>query len=314
MQRALPFVIATLLLAGCEEKKPAPQPTPSASATALASSPPPASASAPAPSASAAAADAGKAEDPEKEKVARHCPSSVTGATTALKDVDGGIELTVVAKDATATADVRTRAKALLEASKAPSDSTRHTGKGGGHGTFGRCPVVLRDTVLTLADVEGGTKITVKAKDKAEVVWLRQQTRERAAELNAPGAEGAGAGKMVHCPSTVDGASTKVEATKDAVLVTVTGNADAATQIRKRAQHLVEAAKKDPASIKHSGEGSGGGGLGRCPVVLKDTTVTAKDVEGGSQITVKPLKPEGLAALQKEAKDRAAGLAAPHSK
>jgi hypothetical protein len=45
--------------------------------------------------------------------------------------------------------------------------------------------------------------------------------------------------------------------------------------------------------------------------VLKDTTVTAKDVEGGSQIDVKAKKATGVADLQKEAKDRAAKFQLP---
>jgi TusA-related sulfurtransferase len=304
---ALIGAVTLLAASACDEKKPTPPATPSASAPATTTAPVNASASAPAPSASAAPTASAGAED----KTAKNCPSAVGGAATTLKDVEGGVELTVVAKDAAATGEIRSRAKSLLEASKAPHEGTKHDGKGGGHGVFGRCPVVLHDTTLAVADTEGGTKITVKAKDKKDVDALRKATKERNDELAAPGAEGAGHGKMGHCPSAVVGAETKVADAKDGVVVTVTGKGDAVATIRERAKHLVTAAKQDPTTVKHTGEGGGGGGLGRCPVVLKDTTVETKDVEGGSQITVKPTKPADLANLQKEAKERAAMLKTP---
>ena len=110
-----------------------------------------------------------------------------------------------------------------------------------------------------------------------------------------------GGGHMEHCPTAVAGAKTTITETKDAVVITVTGNTD---EIRKRAKHVVDAAKQDPATVVHDGSGHGGGGLGRCEVVLKDTAVTAKDVDGGSEITVKPNKPVDLEWLKKETKTR----------
>jgi hypothetical protein len=40
-------------------------------------------------------------------------------------------------------------------------------------------------------------------------------------------------------------------------------------------------------------------------VVVKDTTVTAKDVPGGSELTVKAKKAGDVQSLQRESKDRA---------
>ena len=102
------------------------------------------------------------------------------------------------------------------------------------------------------------------------------------------------------------GAKTTIAETKDAVVITVTGNAD---EIRKRAKHVVDAAKQDPATVLHDGSGHGGGGLGRCEIVMKDTTVTAKDVDGGSEITVKPVKPVDFEWLKKETHTRHAANA-----
>jgi hypothetical protein len=116
-----------------------------------------------------------------------------------------------------------------------------------------------------------------------------------------------GKGHMQHCPSAVKGAKTDVKDAADSVEITVTAKAaDATSEIRKRAKHLVDAAKMDPESVVHDGEGHGGGGLGLCVVVLKDTTVTASDVDGGSKIVVKPTKPVDLEWLKKETHARQA--------
>jgi hypothetical protein len=110
-----------------------------------------------------------------------------------------------------------------------------------------------------------------------------------------------GGGHMQHCPTAVEGAKTVIKETKDAIEITVTSsNAAKAEEIRKRSKHVVDAAKNDPTSVAHTGDGHGGGGLGRCEVVLKDTTVVAEDTDGGSKITVKPVKPVDFDWLKKE--------------
>lgn len=110
-----------------------------------------------------------------------------------------------------------------------------------------------------------------------------------------------GGGHMQHCPTAVAGAKTEIKDNKDSVEITVTSSEAAKTdEIRKRSKHMVDAAKQDPTAVVHNGEGHGGGGLGVCEVVLKDTTVTAEDVDGGSKITVKPIKPVDFEWLKKE--------------
>lgn len=116
-----------------------------------------------------------------------------------------------------------------------------------------------------------------------------------------------GAGKMVNCPSAVEGSKTEVNELKDKLEITVTGGDEA--EIRKRAKHLAKASKENPAAVKHSGSGQGGGGLGQCPVVLKDTVITAKDVPGGATLTVKPTKSVDFEWLKRETKQRQASFA-----
>jgi hypothetical protein len=120
------------------------------------------------------------------------------------------------------------------------------------------------------------------------------------------GGTGTMGSKMANCPSAVEGATTTVADGKDAVEVTVVAKDKKATEeIRARSKKLAEASKTAaPAEVKHSGTGTGGGEIGFCPVVLKDTTVEYAEVKGGAKLTVKPAKPEDLAALSAESKRR----------
>ncbi|HEY6459123.1 MAG TPA: hypothetical protein VIY73_03200, partial [Polyangiaceae bacterium] len=70
------------------------------------------------------------------------------------------------------------------------------TGEGGGGGSIGRCPIVLKDTALAAKDVPGGSQVDVKAKVAAEVTKLQNEAKERAAkfQLRDAGAPGSSAG------------------------------------------------------------------------------------------------------------------------
>ena len=103
--------------------------------------------------------------------------------------------------------------------------------------------------------------------------------------------------------------------TKDGVTVTLTGTDDATTiAIRDRVAHLVEIAKSPDGgegAPSHTGEGGGGGGIGRCPVVVQDTRLVAKDIPGGSQVDMKAKSAAAVPKLQAEAKERAAKFQLP---
>lgn len=118
--------------------------------------------------------------------------------------------------------------------------------------------------------------------------------------------------KMMHCPSAVDGATTKVEGSKDSVVVTITARDPAkVAEIQKRAKHLASLASPNAApEVKHTGQGTGGGALGKCPVVMRDVTLKVVDQKDGSKVTVTPKNPATLSELTKISKDRADALAA----
>ncbi|WP_394820643.1 hypothetical protein [Pendulispora albinea] len=287
--------VVAVLAIGCKDK--GNETKPAAPAPSAAPSAPPPAPEPPAPT------------PPAKSGNMAHCPSSVTGAKTDIQDGKDAVVVTITATDPSAVTDIRARSKVLTEAASKAAQEVKHTGSGEGGGAFGRCPVVMRNTTVTVAEVPNGAALTVKPSEPKELDWLKRESRDRLQELAKPGAESAGQGKMAHCPSAVQGAKTTVKESKDGVDVTVVSEKkDQATEkeIRDRSKALVEAAKQDPAGVHHTGAGAGGGTFGRCPVVLKDTVVAAKDVPGGVTFSVKPNAPTALADLRKESKERAA--------
>ncbi len=299
MAMALPVLLAGFG-SGCKGKGGTPSTGESTPPTTTASAPPAASASAPAPAGSGKLASSGKMA---------HCPNAVTGVTTTIADVPGGVEVGITGADPAAIGDVQARVQALLEVQKNQSANIKHTGTGEGGGLLGRCPIVLKDTEITAAAMAGGSKVTVKTKDAQEVDWLRRETRDREKDLETAGIP-AGAGKMSHCPSAVENAKTTVKNTKDGVaIVVVAGAGDGAKEIRDRAKHLADVSKAldaGAAVASHTGTGGGGGGVGRCPVVLKDTLLVTKEVTGGAEIDVKAKAVADVLKLQDESKERAA--------
>jgi len=239
-----------------------------------------------------------------------NCPTAVAGASVLIEDVEGGVAVSVTGKDDAAVKEIRDRATKLAAADRGAADGgPKHDHSGSGGGTTGRCTIIMRNTDLAVAEIPKGSKITVKAKTKTEVDWVRRETKDRDKETRETGSAGAGAQRMGHCPSAVEGAKTTVKDAKDGVVVTVTGPKDKVDEIRARAKHTADVAKKaDATKVEHTGEGTGGGTVARCPIVVQgDTTVDVKEVEGGVEVTVSTKK--DVAALQKESKARAENFA-----
>jgi hypothetical protein len=235
-----------------------------------------------------------------------HCPSTVSGAKTDIQDVPGGIALIVTSSDAEATKEIQARSAFLGASSKNDVAPIAHNGTGEGGGIFGRCPAVMRNTKVDVSDVAGGSKLVVTPRDAKEQDWLRRESRSRLAEIGSPGSNGAGVGKMAHCPNAVKGATTAISERGGAVAITVTAKDDTAVQeIRERAKQIVLASQKtETGEIKHDGNGDGGGGFGRCPIVLKDTSVVEKDAPGGALFTVTPKNAKDLPTLKQQVHDR----------
>jgi hypothetical protein len=126
----------------------------------------------------------------------------------------------------------------------------------------------------------------------------------------SPGTAPAEAERMPHCPSVVTGATTVVSAVPGAVEVRITASAAGSVdEIRRRAEYLVGAATQDKG--KHDSNGSGGGKYGRCPVVMRNTTVQSTSIPGGVAVTIRPGAADELDWLRREVEERSAELAHP---
>jgi hypothetical protein len=260
----------------------------------------------PAPIAIAPSAPAPAAALPAPSGKMAHCPSTVLGAKTELQDVPGGVAIIVTAPDESAAKEIRARAAFLGASAQNDVTPIAHNGTGEGGGIFGRCPVVMRNTKVDVSDVAGGSKLVVASRDGKELDWLRREARARLSEIGSPGSLGAGVGKMAHCPNAVRGATTAISDGAGAVAISITAKDDEAVkEIRDRAKQIVLASQKtETGEIKHDGSGNGGGGFGRCPIVLKDTSVVEKDAPGGALFTVTPKNAKDLPSLKQQVRER----------
>ena len=128
-----------------------------------------------------------------------HCPSAVLGAVTKLKNTADGVSVTVTATSDDVTKSIRERTQHLLEiAGDAGATEPPHTGEGGGHGSIGRCPIVITGTTLKAKDVPGGSQVDVKSKVAADVAKLQAEAKERAAKFQLPNAAPSSSAAPVH--------------------------------------------------------------------------------------------------------------------
>lgn len=134
-------------------------------------------------------------------------------------------------------------------------------------------------------------------------------------EPAAPASDDEMLNNMKNCPNAVAGAETKVESDAKTVTVSVTAKDPVAVRdIQARAHQLLEGAVPPAAEVKHTGARTGGGALGKCPVVVPGTTPKVEDVEGGVKITLTPVAPQTADAVAPMVKDRVAGMPAEGAK
>jgi hypothetical protein len=112
-----------------------------------------------------------------------NCPSAVPGSTTRVRNVPGGIEVTVRSSNRFAARQIRTRARASRRPLRAGSELVEHSGRATGGGRIGYCPVVRGYTRLSVKNVPDGATITIRPIDRRDLATLRRTSRERAAAL-----------------------------------------------------------------------------------------------------------------------------------
>ena len=111
--------------------------------------------------------------------------------------------------------------------------------------------------------------------------------------------------KMANCPTAVGSATILVKEGDDKVTITITHTEpNAIAEIKKRAKHLSEVSGKKPGKIEHTGKGTGGGALGKCPVVMNETTLKVAQEAKGVTIELTPRGAGKLSDLANEVEKR----------
>lgn len=167
---------------------------------------------------------------------------------------------------------------------------------------------IFSGVLLVAALALGGCKKDDKKGDKApdkptsgkvDAGGAAKTPADAAPAADEPGGEMAK--KAGNCPSTVAGAKTKLlaETTGGVSTIEITSEDELAVPtIRSRTKHLVEVAAAAPDDkVEHTGKGTGGGDIGICPVITKDTKIVFEEIAGGVKLTMTPqgdLKPLDL--------------------
>jgi len=113
------------------------------------------------------------------EHAMANCPSAVPGAATAMRAIDGGVVLDITAADPAAAQAIVERAH--REVTMTPPDPARgqQLRPHGGPGDPRARPVVHVGTTVTVEDIAGGARVTVRTTDPAQAGALERETRER---------------------------------------------------------------------------------------------------------------------------------------
>lgn len=101
------------------------------------------------------------------------CPCLVEVATTEIKEIPGGVSVTVRAEGANAAEEIRARARLLAlatgDAGRAPDS----------------CPVVAQRTLVLPEEIPGGVNVLVFPREIGDLEWLRAETSARVRGLAA---------------------------------------------------------------------------------------------------------------------------------
>lgn len=119
----------------------------------------------------------------------RNCPTAVAGATTRAANTPFGVDLTITADDAASQRRI-VELSAIHEGMGDPDNpAVRHTGRHGGPGTLGRCPVIHDMTTVTFTRLRKGVVLHLRALLPADVNRVQSIVAERLARATDRTAE-----------------------------------------------------------------------------------------------------------------------------
>lgn len=112
-----------------------------------------------------------------------NCPSALPTAITRVGDLPDGVALTITVTDPAAYERLLELADLHARLGGPAGNAMEHTGRHGGPGSIGHCPIIHAATRVSFERVPEGVRFDVRALPGGDVGELRRQTRARAATL-----------------------------------------------------------------------------------------------------------------------------------
>ena len=109
----------------------------------------------------------------------RHCPLSVSPAKATWATSPSGVRWEVTSTTPAATEEIRKRSRHIVEFAAGRTEKGVHGGGKGG-GTMRNCPVVTGGVVITVTDIDGGSRLDVAPSKAEDGDSLAEMTRTRA--------------------------------------------------------------------------------------------------------------------------------------
>jgi hypothetical protein len=108
-----------------------------------------------------------------------NCPSAVATATTRARPTSDGVELTITAASDEARREIVSRAAHQAAMQEPRVKVPEHTGRHGGPGSIGFCPIIHANTIVTYEPTADGVRIHVAARSSDDVAALQRATDAR---------------------------------------------------------------------------------------------------------------------------------------
>ena len=116
------------------------------------------------------------------EHAMMNCPSAVDGADTRLRMTERGVDIFVRSQDPDARAEI-VRLAGLHARMDRLTGWPEHTGKHGGPGEIGHCPIIHKNTQITVETADDGVVLHVIATTPDRVKRVQEQTVLRLASM-----------------------------------------------------------------------------------------------------------------------------------
>jgi len=119
----------------------------------------------------------------ELEHEMANCPSALPSAITSVEDIDDGIAVTIKVTNPMWRDRLLELAHVHARIGGPESSVAEHTGRHGGPGVIGHCPILHAGTRVSFEPIPDGVRFSVFALPGRDLAGLRRETRERAASL-----------------------------------------------------------------------------------------------------------------------------------